>query len=117
MGRAATWATAPPPPTRARSCTRRSAITRTASPPRRPRPRSADPAGKGEPLARAYAAAMRDVARQYPDDLDAATFFADAAMNLRPWNLWTADGAPQPGTEEIVQTLERVLAKNPNHPG
>jgi len=38
-------------------------------------------------------------------------------MNLRPWNLWTPEGAPYPGTEEIVQTLERVLAKNPNHPG
>jgi tetratricopeptide (TPR) repeat protein len=57
------------------------------------------------------------VARQFPDDLEAATFFADAMMNLRPWNLWTPDGAPQPGTDEIVQTLERVLAKEPNHPG
>ena len=38
-------------------------------------------------------------------------------MNLRPWSLWTADGAPQPGTEEIVVTLERVIARNPNHPG
>ena len=37
---------------------------------------------------------MREVARQFPDDLDAATFFADATMNLRPWNLWTPDGAP-----------------------
>ncbi len=45
------------------------------------------------------------------------TFFADAAMNLRPWNLWAPDGTPYPGTEEIVQTLERVLAKNPDHPG
>src|SRR5438093_317968 len=38
-------------------------------------------------------------------------------MYLRPWNLWTREGAPQPGTEEIVATLERVIAKNPNHPG
>jgi predicted Zn-dependent protease len=60
---------------------------------------------------------MREVARQYPDDLEASTFFADSMMNLRPWNLWTADGAPQPGTEEIVVTLERVIARNPNHPG
>jgi tetratricopeptide (TPR) repeat protein len=76
---------------------------------------SADPAAKD--LAESYAGAMRDVARQFPDDLEAGTFFADAMMNLRPWNLWTPTGAPQPGTEEIVQTLERVLAKNPNHPG
>jgi tetratricopeptide (TPR) repeat protein len=78
---------------------------------------SADPAAKRETLDRAYADAMREVARQFPDDLEAATFFADAMMNLRPWNLWMPDGTPQPGTEEIVQTLERVLAKNPDHPG
>ena len=68
-------------------------------------------------LDRAYADAMRDVARRFPDDLDAATLFADAMMNLRPWALWTPDGKPEPGTEEIVVTLERVLAANPNHPG
>jgi tetratricopeptide (TPR) repeat protein len=78
---------------------------------------SADPAAKRADLDRAYADAMREVARQFPDDLEAATFFADAMMNLRPWNLWMPDGAPQPGTEELVQTLERVLAKNPDHPG
>jgi tetratricopeptide (TPR) repeat protein len=78
---------------------------------------STDPAAKRADLDRAYADAMRGVARQFPDDLEAATFFADAAMNLRPWNLWMPDGTAQPGTEEIIQTLERVLAKNPNHPG
>jgi tetratricopeptide (TPR) repeat protein len=78
---------------------------------------STDPGAKREDLDQTYAAAMRDVARQFPDDLDAATLFADAMMNLRPWNLWKPDGTPQPGTEEIVQTLERVLAKNPDHPG
>jgi tetratricopeptide (TPR) repeat protein len=78
---------------------------------------SADPQAKREALDRAYADAMRDVARQFPDDLEASTFFADAMMNLRPWNLWAPDGTPQPGTEEIVETLERVIARNPNHPG
>ena len=68
-------------------------------------------------LDRAYADAMRDVVRRFPGDLDAATLFADAMMNLRPWALWTQDGKPEPGTEEIVVTLERVLAANPNHPG
>ena len=78
---------------------------------------SADPGAQRAALDRAYAEAMRDVARQFPDDLEAATFFADAMMNLRPWSLWTPDGTPHPGTEEIVQTLERVLAKYPDHPG
>jgi tetratricopeptide (TPR) repeat protein len=78
---------------------------------------SADAGTKRGELDRAYADAMRAAARQFPDDLEAATFFADAMMNLRPWNLWTPDGAPHPGTEELVQTLERVLARNPDHPG
>jgi tetratricopeptide (TPR) repeat protein len=78
---------------------------------------SADPAAARATLDGVYADTMREVARRFPDDLEAATFFADAMMNLRPWNLWTADGAPQPGTEELVQTLERVLARSPNHPG
>jgi tetratricopeptide (TPR) repeat protein len=68
-------------------------------------------------LDRAYADAMRDVTRRFPADLDAATLFADALMNLRPWSLWTPEGTPQPGTEEIVATLERVLAADPRHPG
>lgn len=78
---------------------------------------ASDPNAKREALDQAYAAAMREVARQFPDDLEAGTLFADAMMNLRPWNLWKADGTPHPGTEELVQVLERVLAKNPDHPG
>jgi tetratricopeptide (TPR) repeat protein len=68
-------------------------------------------------LDRAYADAMRDVTRRFPADHDSATLYADALMNLHPWRLWTADGRPQPGTDEIVQTLERVLAAAPDHPG
>ena len=78
---------------------------------------SASPAADRAALDRAYADAMRDVSRRFPDDLDAATLLADALMNLRPWSLWTTEGAPQPGTEEIVATLERVLAVDPMHPG
>jgi tetratricopeptide (TPR) repeat protein len=68
-------------------------------------------------LDRDYADAMREVARQHPDDLDAATLFAESLMVLRPWDLWTLDGKPQPGTTEIVETLEGVLARDRNHPG
>ena len=78
---------------------------------------ASEPAAKREALDQAYADAMREVAGKFPDDAEAATFFADALMNLRPWNLWTADGKAQPGTDEIVRTLERVIARNPNHPG
>jgi hypothetical protein len=66
---------------------------------------------------RAYADAMRDLARRYPADLDAQTMYAEALMDLRPWNYWTGDGRPYPGTDELVSTLERVLTRNKNHPG
>lgn len=65
----------------------------------------------------AYSAAMREVVKAYPDDLDAATMFAESLMMLRPWQLWTADGQPAPGTLELVAVLESVLRRNPDHPG
>src|ERR1700747_234697 len=67
-------------------------------------------------LDRAYADAMREVWKTYPEDPDAGAFFAEAMMNLRPWDQWTPDGKPQPGTDEIIATLEAVLKLNPNHP-
>lgn len=72
---------------------------------------------KRKGLDEAYAKAMRSVAQQFPDDDDAATLFAEALMDLRPWDFWKPDGRPQPGTDEIVATLESVLARNPDHPG
>ncbi len=66
---------------------------------------------------RAYADAMRGVFRNNPDDLNAATLFAESLMDLRPWDFWTNDGRPQAETPEIVEVLERVLARDPNHPG
>ncbi|MEX2114194.1 MAG: hypothetical protein WD845_13465 [Pirellulales bacterium] len=68
-------------------------------------------------LDEAFAVAMGKVAEQYPDDVDAAVLYAEAMMDLRPWELWTHDGQPEPGTELILKTLEDVLAKAPNHPG
>jgi tetratricopeptide (TPR) repeat protein len=68
-------------------------------------------------LAVDYKNAMGDVVRRYPDDLDAATLYAESAMNLRPWQLWDKQGKPAEGTEEIVAVLESVLRRNPNHMG
>ena len=65
----------------------------------------------------AYAEAMGAVSKRFPDDLDAATLWAESRMNLRPWKLYTFDGTPEPGTTEIVATLESVTSRNPNHPG
>jgi tetratricopeptide (TPR) repeat protein len=64
-----------------------------------------------------YRDAMRDVVKRFPDDLDAATLFAESGMNLHPWGLWHTDGTPEQGTEEIVATLESVIRREPNHLG
>src|SRR5678815_3454670 len=77
----------------------------------------ADPKADLRKAAEEYRDAMREVAKQYPDDLDASTLFAEAGMNLHPWGLWMQDGTPREGTEEIVTTLEGVIKRDPNHMG
>jgi tetratricopeptide (TPR) repeat protein len=69
-----------------------------------------------KPLDTAYAQAMREVWKKFPQDADVGALFAEAMMDLRPWDLWTQDGQPQPGTPEIVETLERVLTLDRSHP-
>src|SRR6266550_198448 len=64
-----------------------------------------------------YRDAMREVVKNNPDDLDAATLFAESGMDLHPWGLWHRDGTPEAGTEEIVATLESVIKRDPNHLG
>jgi len=65
----------------------------------------------------AYANAMRKLAHHYPDDPDAQVLFAEALMDLHPWQLWSIDGRPKADTVEIVSVLEGVLKKHPNHIG
>ncbi|HVO30602.1 MAG TPA: hypothetical protein VMV18_07695 [bacterium] len=65
----------------------------------------------------AYADAMREVAKNHPDDPDAQALFAESMLDLRPWQQWNHDGTPAPGTEEIERTLETALKKFPDHPG
>src|SRR5438067_1379333 len=75
---------------------------------------SNDPKADTHKLSADYCDAMRELSKRYPDDLDAATIFAESGMDLRPWHLWSPDGKPAEGTEEIVATLESVLKRNPN---
>src|SRR5215813_9904803 len=77
----------------------------------------ADPNADHRRAAEEYHDAMRDMVKQFPDDLDAAALFAESGMNLHPWGLWHPDGSPEIGTEEIVATLESVLRRDPNHMG
>lgn len=68
-------------------------------------------------LAGEFKNAMGELSKRYPDDLDAATLYAQAIMNLSPWALWNADGTPRDGTPEIVAALESVLKRDPRHFG
>src|ERR1700736_591586 len=77
----------------------------------------ADPNSDLRKAAEEYRDAMRQVATRFPDDLDAATLFAESGMNLHPWGLWHPEGTPEAGTDEIVATLESVLKRDPNHLG
>src|SRR5262245_27690887 len=78
---------------------------------------SSDPKADRPALARRYSQAMADLVRRYPDDLDAATLYAESLMNLRPWKLWTLDGKPAEDTPQILAVLESVIKRAPNHMG
>jgi tetratricopeptide (TPR) repeat protein len=78
---------------------------------------AADPETDRQKLALAYKTAMGELVKKYPDDLDAATLYAESMMNLRPWQLWSLDGKPAEGTLDIVAVLEGVLKRDPNHSG
>jgi tetratricopeptide (TPR) repeat protein len=64
-----------------------------------------------------YIAAMRDLTQRYPDDLDAATFFAESLLIPTRWKWWSHDGKPAAGTEEAVRVLDQVLRHDADHPG
>ena len=77
-----------------------------------------DPKAARTPFDTAYAAEMAKVAKQFPDDDEIATLYAEAVMDLSPWDYWKPGGREaKPQSVPIVPTLERVLARNPNHPG
>ena len=79
---------------------------------------SSDPKVARAPFDAAYAAEMAKVVAQFPDDDEIATLYAEAVMDLSPWDYWKPGGQePNPQSTPIVPTLERVLARNPNHPG
>jgi tetratricopeptide (TPR) repeat protein len=78
---------------------------------------AAEPPEDRSSLDRAYADALGDLSQRYPSDDEIATLYAEALMDLSPWNYWTADGKPRANTPQILAQLERVLASNPKHPG
>jgi tetratricopeptide (TPR) repeat protein len=78
---------------------------------------AADPKAERPPLDRAYADAMREVVKRYPDDLDAVTLFAQSLMDTAPWNYWNLDGSPRAFTNEVLSSLESVLQRKADHVG
>jgi tetratricopeptide (TPR) repeat protein len=64
-----------------------------------------------------YNSAARELRKNYPDDPDAATLYAESMFNLHDWKLWTSDGKPNEDTMEIIAVLEEVLRRWPNHVG
>jgi tetratricopeptide (TPR) repeat protein len=66
----------------------------------------------------AYASAMEKVSAQFPEDNEIAVLYAESVMDLSPWDYWLPGGRePHPQSKPIVPTLERVLARDPDHPG
>ncbi len=79
---------------------------------------SANPEAKRNELDSAYADAMAKVAARFPNDQHISALYAESLMDLSPWDYWEAGGArPKGKTGEILKTLERILAADPNHPG
>lgn len=79
---------------------------------------SSDPAAERAVLDGAFADAMKAVSARYPDDDTIATLYAEAVMDTQPWDYWEAAGTrPKARGGEIFSTLEKVLARNPAHPG
>ncbi len=79
---------------------------------------SEDPKAPRAGLDGAYAEAMGKVAARYPQDTDIQVLYAEALMDLSPWDYWEAGGTrPKGRTAEIIAILERVLAIHPDHAG
>jgi tetratricopeptide (TPR) repeat protein len=77
---------------------------------------SDDPSTARKPLDEAYTTAMRDVYRRFPDDADVGALYAEAILDLNPWQQWTPDGAPREGTEEVLRVLDLTLRHARDHP-
>jgi hypothetical protein len=60
---------------------------------------------------------MERVYQEFPDDPDVAALFAEALMDLQPWDYWTDSGEAVGRTEEFVGIVEETLESHPQHPG
>jgi tetratricopeptide (TPR) repeat protein len=108
----------------AAAATRAAKLARRASAPEQAliravarRYQAAPPADR-KPLDQAYADAMADAARDFPKNDTIQALYAESLMDLSPWDYWEAGGTrPKGRSAQMVDALERVLARNPTHPG
>ncbi len=75
-----------------------------------------DPSTSREPLDIAYAEALGEYVQANPGDDDVAAMYAEAWMNTMPWDYWSADGAPKPDTVKVIESLEGIIDRSPEHP-
>lgn len=68
------------------------------------------------PLDKAYADAMKKVWEKFPTDSDIGALYAEAVMDLRPWDLWPVSGEARPERETAIAVLKDVLKLSPAHP-
>jgi tetratricopeptide (TPR) repeat protein len=68
-------------------------------------------------LDQAYADAMKIAAEKFQTDPDVISLYAEALMDLHPWDYWLKDGKPQPWTSEITSVIEKAISLFPKHPG
>ena len=76
-----------------------------------------EPPADRAPLDRAWAEALGDLVRAYPDDIELRVLHAEAIMDLQPWDYWTEEGDPRPGMGEALEGLLLAQERDPEHPG
>jgi tetratricopeptide (TPR) repeat protein len=69
-----------------------------------------------DPLDRAWADALAEMAARYPDDTTVASVYAEALMNTMPWDYWGPNGEAKPDTQAVIASLEAVMEADPGHP-
>lgn len=75
------------------------------------------PTAERRPLDEAYAAGMGEAYKRFPNDSDVATLYAEALMDLQPWDVWTHAGEPKGRALEILAVLERAMSLDAGNPG
>jgi tetratricopeptide (TPR) repeat protein len=75
------------------------------------------PTDDRKPYDQQYADAIKFAYKTFPLHADITALYAEALMDLTPWDYWQKNGDPQPRTPEIVEVIEKGLMAAPKNPG